>query len=325
MSEPPLSCDCHTHVGLDLGFYLRGWWPYAATAGELLEHLDRHGLDRAVCFPFCLATAYDAEAFAHATPPAIRVRPGRFPYDRENPALVRECRRLDPDGSRLLPFAMFDPSRAVEPQVEHLETLAGELRGLKLQATILESPVRSMIDGPGAAVMDLAARHGLPVLLHTAVLPTDRWAQAADCLDVAAAHPAVRFCLAHSLRFDRPLLDEAAKRPNVWVDCSGHLSHCEAAVANLPIVAPAGRRLDADFADPVAVLAALYDLLPDRLLWGSDNPYMSWCDDEIRMVRRYGDEAAVLHALPEAAQHAIAGRNTAAWLGESGDPSEGQA
>ena len=44
--------DVHTHIGLDPGFYLRRWWPYAATVPELLAAMDAHGIDRAVCFPF---------------------------------------------------------------------------------------------------------------------------------------------------------------------------------------------------------------------------------------------------------------------------------
>ena len=40
---PPLY-DVHTHVGLDPGFYLRGWWPYASTATDLVAQMDRHGI-----------------------------------------------------------------------------------------------------------------------------------------------------------------------------------------------------------------------------------------------------------------------------------------
>jgi hypothetical protein len=39
--------DVHTHIGLDQGFFLRGWWPYAATAQDLLERMDAHGIARA--------------------------------------------------------------------------------------------------------------------------------------------------------------------------------------------------------------------------------------------------------------------------------------
>jgi len=44
--------DVHTHVGIELAFMLRGWWPYAATARDLLERMDAGGIAQAVCFPF---------------------------------------------------------------------------------------------------------------------------------------------------------------------------------------------------------------------------------------------------------------------------------
>src|SRR5690606_23491813 len=42
----PTTYDVHTHVGLDTAFYLSGWWPYAATVQELLEHMDASGIAR---------------------------------------------------------------------------------------------------------------------------------------------------------------------------------------------------------------------------------------------------------------------------------------
>src|SRR3954447_5477839 len=88
-----LRYDVHTHVGLDAGFYLRGWWPYAATAGDLLSHMDAHGIGKAVCFPFTLPSAFDAYAFAEGG--RVELLPGRFPFDRENRLLVQEVERID--------------------------------------------------------------------------------------------------------------------------------------------------------------------------------------------------------------------------------------
>src|SRR4051812_48703116 len=98
--------DVHTHIGLDAGFYLRGWWPYAATAQNLLELMDASGIDRAVCFPFTLPSAFDPYAFAGSG--QIKLLPARFPFDRENALLRQEIDRIDKT-KRLLQFAMFDP------------------------------------------------------------------------------------------------------------------------------------------------------------------------------------------------------------------------
>ena len=73
-----LTYDVHTHVGADEGFYLRGWWPYAATARDLIEQMDQHGIDRAVCFPFTLPSAFDVAAFAERN--EVTLLPRRFPF-----------------------------------------------------------------------------------------------------------------------------------------------------------------------------------------------------------------------------------------------------
>src|SRR3954469_16513333 len=117
-----LTFDVHTHIGLDSGFYLRGWWPYAATARDLIEQMDLHGIDRAVCFPFTLPSAFDQYAFAQRN--EIALLPGRFPFDRENPLLAQEIERVG-DG-RLLQFAMFDPARQIDQQVAAIRPLIGK-------------------------------------------------------------------------------------------------------------------------------------------------------------------------------------------------------
>ncbi len=307
---PPTLYDVHTHIGLDAGFYLRRWWPYSSTAVELLHHMDVAGIERAVCFPFTLPSAFDPYAFADRQ--TIELMPGRFPVDRENELLSVEIARLDPL-KRLLQFAMFDPAREVAKQVERLGKLIGTIAGLKTQTTVLQSPIRSLLN-EGRDLMELAQQHDLPVLIHTAVNPADGWAQARDCLDVAEVFPRVRFNLAHSLRFDRECLERAATMPNVWVDCSAHLVHCALALKDAPAVAPRARRVDADYSKPAEVLATIYELLHDRYLWGSDYPYMSWCDDNMSAVYSYQQEADVLHALPPRVREGMASYAPERWL-----------
>jgi hypothetical protein len=306
----PTLYDVHTHIGLDAGFYLRRWWPYAATAAELIEHMNAHGIEHAVCFPFTLPSAFDPYAFADGN--AVELLPGRFPFDRENELLRVEIERFDPL-KRLLQFGMFDPAREVAKQVESLGKLAGTIAGLKTQTTVLRSPVRALLN-EGRDLMKLAQQHDLPVLIHTAVNPADPWAQARDCLDVVEMFPRVRFNLAHSLRFDRECLQRAASMPNAWVDCSAHLVHCALALKDSPAVAPRERRVDADYSKPGEVLAVIYEVLRGRYLWGSDFPYMSWCDDNMSAVYTYRQEAEVLHALPSGLREGMGYHAPQWWL-----------
>ena len=220
-------------------------------------------------------------------------------------------------GHRLLPFAMFDPARAVAQQLAALEPIISRIHGLKTQSTVLRSPVRALLD-QGRPLMDLAAAHDLPVLFHTSI--NDPWAHVSDCLAVASAFPAVRFHLAHSCRFHAPLLRACAAMPNVWVDCSAHLAHCELARADSPVVASADDRVYADYTRPEQVLAAIFDLLGGRYMWGSDHPFMSWCDDTLRLRYTYGQEIAVVRALPESIQLSMLSTAPRAWLTGGKEP-----
>lgn len=311
--EHAMIYDVHTHIGLDVGFFLRGWWPYAATVQDLTERMDRYGVDRAVCFPFTLSTAYDHDAFASRG--EIVLRPGRAPFDRENALLLQEVNRIDTD-RRLRVLGMFDPAREVEAQVKNLQPLVNRLTGLKLQGTVIQANVRELL-GQGRPLMELAQEHDLPVLIHTSINPADKWAQAADCLDVAEAFPNVRFNLAHSLRYSLSNLKRAATLPNVWIDCSAHLIHCMLAVKGAATVAPKHDRVDADYSKPSQVLEVIADILgKDKYLWGSDSPYMSWSDDNISLVVRYGDEVAAFKALPASLQKSMGETAPLQWLGK---------
>jgi predicted TIM-barrel fold metal-dependent hydrolase len=302
--------DCHTHVGIDAAFYLAGWLPYASSAQDLLGHMAHAHIDRAACFPNPTPSAFDPWAFAEHR--ELRQLPGRVPYAQENTVLIAELRRVDTHG-QLLPFGMFDPDRNVAEQVAHLQTLAGDLKGLKSQPTLLQSPVRQLL-GPSRPLMEFAEAHDLPVVLHTSVEPNDRWSQTMDCLEVASEFPRVRFSMAHSMRFHAPSLRLASQLDNVWVDCSAHLLHCELALRASPVVAPPAERVDADFADPADVLRVVHEILDGKYVWGSDSPYQSWSDDDFTSIHTYSQEVDVLAELPAQLRSSMLSFAPDAWL-----------
>lgn len=306
-----ITYDVHNHVGLDTGFYLRGWWPYASTAQDMIQHLDTAGIDRAVVFPFGLPSAFCPVTYADRR--AVELQSGRVPFDRENPLLAQEIERLDPDG-RLLMLAMFDPTRRVAEQVKNLEKIAGKFAGLKVQGTILESPIRGLL-AEGRPLMDYAEAHDMPVLIHTSISPKDLWSQTRDCLDVAAAFPKARFNLAHSMRFHEKSLRDAVTLPNVWVDCSAHLAHCDLAVKNMSAVAIPSERVDADYSKPSQVLEVIHQILGSKYIWGSDNPFMSWCDDSLKLIYSYPREVKVLEGISRHVYDDMLRIGPAAWLG----------
>jgi len=155
-------------------------------------------------------------------------------------------------------------------------------------------------------------------LIHSSVLPADIWAQAKDILDIVEVTPGVRFCVAHSLRFDREQLDRLATLPNAWFDCSAHRIHCQLAVDNGPSVAPPERRFPSDYTRPDQVLRDLAEAYPQKLMWGSDSPYYSFVasigDVNFSLLSTYAEEVACFKALPDELQRLTGETNTLEFL-----------
>lgn len=317
---PPLLIDIHNHVGVDLQCYLAGSSPYAQELPALVAAGEGRSVTHWVVFPFV----------CHLGCGIPGLRAGRLeatgaleavPYAFENERMLREIFSLYPEHApRMLPFLMVDPLRNPAGQAGALRRLATQHRvhGLKVQPTMLQSPIKELLGG-ARGLLELSAELDLPWVIHSSIAPADRWSQAGDILDIAEAWPKVRFCLAHSCRFDRPSLDRLAALPNTWFDCSAHLIHCRCAVDdNLAVVAPRGRRFPTDYRDPVRVLADLDRAYPGKLLWGSDSPFYSYVAMHegrlLELKSTYAAEIAALLALPAPVREAISRDNPLRFL-----------
>jgi predicted TIM-barrel fold metal-dependent hydrolase len=275
----------------------------------------RHcGIDRWVVFPMVSNLTFDVPQMRQA-----KLVPGGIetvPYAFENERMLREIYELYPDLGRLtLPFAILDPLREPAAQVKKLRELYARFPfyGLKIQATVIKSDVNALLR-EGRGFLELAAEFNLPFIIHSSVAPEDTWSQARDILKVAEATPGVRFCLAHSCRYDRECLDRVAQLPNTWFDCSAHRIHCESVVHGWPNVAPAARRFPADYTNPPAVMQALAAAYPAKFIWGSDSPFQSYVDKDYSLRSTYAEEVACLNALPAQLKQAVAYDNLLALL-----------
>lgn len=310
--------DCHNHLGVDLYFYLNGYSPYAQDLPAMVTEGRHCGIDRFVVFPMVANLTFDVPAMRHAK--LVGAGCESVPYAYENERMLREIYELYPDYGRLtLPFVILDPLREPAGQIRKLRELYARypFYGLKIQATMIQSDVSALLR-EGRGFLELAEELNLPFIIHSSVAPEDLWSQASAILDVAEATPRVRFCLAHSCRYDRECLDRVAALPNTWFDCSAHRIHCDGVVQGLGYVAPESRRFKADYRDPTAVLRALAEAYPTKLMWGSDTPFQSYVahiDGKFVSLRStYKEEAECVHALPAHLKKAVAEQNTLAWL-----------
>jgi predicted TIM-barrel fold metal-dependent hydrolase len=311
--------DCHNHVGVDLLFYLHGDFPYAQQLVDMTREGGALGVTHWIVFPFVSYAAMDVSRFR-----AGGVGFGRgletVPYAFENRRLLEECHRLFPEeGRKTLPFVIVDPMRDTDAQAAELVKLRSEYRfhGIKFQSTIIQADIKRLAH-EGRVFLDLSRQWDAPFLIHSSVAESDPWAQAHDILDLAEANPDIRFCAAHSCRYDKECLDRVNSLPNAWFDCSAHCIHCICAVDNLPNIAPRSRRFDTDYSHPARVIADLASAYPNKLMWGSDSPFYSYAaemdGETVRLISAYATEVAALAASPPAVVSRIANTNIRSFL-----------
>ncbi|MCX6969938.1 MAG: amidohydrolase family protein [Verrucomicrobia bacterium] len=310
-----MKIDNHVHIGVDPLFYLNGWSPYALDLPEFLGEAERSGIDRAVVFPFVSYLDLDLAGMREGKISYTGTFDG-VPYRFENKRLLEEIYRIHPQSAdRVMPFLMADPGRLAAEQVGEWRQVIRDFKvfGIKIQATIIQSPITGLL-GKAACMLDFAAEHNLPLLIHSSINPTDKWSQCADILAVAVARPDVRFLLAHSCRFHHPSLQKVAELPNTWFDCSAHVIHCECAVKGLATVAPEDARFPSDYNSPETVLTDLAAAFPDKLIWGSDAPFYSYVDAKMSLRSSYEREVECLDSLPPELVEKISHLNTFNWL-----------
>ncbi|MFA5688663.1 MAG: amidohydrolase family protein [Kiritimatiellales bacterium] len=316
--------DVHTHTGMDAVNFYRGDFPYAQSAEDLLVRLDRWGVDVAVTFPFLYSRWFD---FADFLQGRMTRAAAAFdaPYAPENELLCREIYEAYPQcAGRLLPFMFFDPARAQKEQVAVLRRLSEKypVFGLKTASSYLHAQITELLSA-GSVLLDFAVEQNWPVMIHTAVHPDDPWANVHKILDVVKARPDVRFCLAHTCRFDRRALDEAAELPNCFVDFSAFNIHCQLAIDNHPAVAVPEKRFSADYSNHAVAMKTIAEAYPETMIWGTDSPYYCFMS---RFINESGEEIIVqlscatdteineFNKLPETMRRQIGIYNSQRWL-----------
>jgi predicted TIM-barrel fold metal-dependent hydrolase len=283
MSTSPRIIDCHNHIGAELLFYLHGDHPYCQDIPAMVENVGSQRITDWVVFPFVTNVSFEFAGFQDGE---VRYNPsGAVPYVYENERLLREIYDYFPEhADRIMPLMILDPSRRVAEQVTALRALREkyDFSGFKIQATIIKSPIRAL-------------------------------------LDVAEQTPKVRFCLAHSCRYDRPSLDRMATLDNAWFDCSAHRIHCESVTRGLENVASGDHLFKTDYTNPTQVLHDLNAAYPNKLIWGSDSPFYSWITSKGRfpfsLKSSYQEETDCLFGLDETVISNIACDNILNFLG----------
>jgi predicted TIM-barrel fold metal-dependent hydrolase len=178
-----------------------------------------------------------------------------------------------------------------------------EVRGLKYHGNGIGQPIMSL---ESSGMIAIAQSHDIPIIIHTDFSePVEgysiEYANPMDVLKLAKRYPKARLSTAHSGLFSRKFLEGLKERSNVWIDCAPITTLCGDPKFKVK------DRVEADYSCPRKVIEHVYELFPDRLLWGSDTPYHD--------NSTYENEVSILNSLDKQIQESISCQNIERFLG----------
>lgn len=278
--------DIHTHsTGIVMDRLIRGKYPVTQDIVDLSETVERNHIDYAVTFPMPATVYYDAMK-ARNDHVFVSSGIGDYPYQYENQSLVMLKDQLQLHN--LLPFLSFSVHEKIEEQQNNIRFLNQKygIYGLKYHCTMEQQSIDCEAFEMFAA---LAEELDIPIMLHSELVPA---AHPDRVLRFAMDHPKIRVCVAHAARMYFPFLKklQSTDIPNLFVDTAPFLRICHelskhrsSNIAELP------------YEEPISALRSLFEISPDRLLWGTDIPWHRFLRDDGKCTS-YEQEVEVLNA-----------------------------
>jgi len=307
-----ISIDVHTHSGSDHMNLIRKRYPTSQSVKDMELKLRLAGIDYAVSFPCPSAFYYfDFRDFAEKGKQLTPQPAEQVPFEYANRQLIYEASLFGND--KILPFASILPHHEEQKQAEALEQYAkdGHIFGLKLHTLPTRVNPRELTDSP---LMQLAESYSLPVMIHSG---PDEYSRPEDIIRLARHHKSARFCVAHVGRFVQGAFEILEPSDtNVFFDTSPFLSLCKYVPMEIER-GKGGPRLNLPYDNPRSALIMLHSMLPNRLIWGTDEPWTTITDDAQQKILTkfdYFDEAKLLQSLPDETKIQIANDNTQQFL-----------
>lgn len=281
--------DVHTHAtGIDILNYFTPRVPSTQSLLEIRGKLTRYGISQAVVFPFPGSLYYNPRLILEKNiwePSGME----DFPYQQANMALLAEI-RIRGLHEQFLPFLAIDPLEKADEQIQYLRSEQGYF-GIKVHTLATRSSPQDI----GFGFLTLLRERNIPITFHTG---KEGNVDPLFVIKFAQENPDIRVSLAHLAGLNRDALTTAAQVENLFVDTSPFVNICYFGEKGWTRYI-AENRLTCDFSDPVAVMIQLYRLLPEKLIWGTDDPFSSFSNRKGELVTdfSYKDEVAVLDKL----------------------------
>lgn len=304
--------DIHTHAGgLDTYNFFKLRSPMSQSVKDLILKAKMNDIDHLVTFPMPMPFYYDPiqitlhQKWSHTGYE-------EFPYALSNKALLYEA-RIFGDGI-VLPFMIIDPKEKISEQIMFLEENISYIYGLKLHTRAININPLELSDSP---FIDFLERHNLPILIHSRSQPA--FTHAKHIVQLSEYHPNIRICIAHLADLDNEIINSINYCKNLYIDCTPFLSICHFALTkNYEFVS--NNLFQSDYNNPSQCLININNVIPGKLLWGTDEPWTSISDHDGSLLTKfsYHDEVNTLKRIAKmgfpSIMKAISSENTANFL-----------
>src|SRR3989344_3000715 len=299
VDEKVVCIDVHSHCGgIDMWNYQFRRLHMTQSMRDLALKMSIAGIDYFVVYPLASTTYFDCRTFE---PSGI----DGFPYELGNKALLYESQLFGPNA---LVFPAIHPKVRVREQVHFLEEELSRdsILGLKFHPLAAHATLDDLMRSD---ILQLMREYRLPMTIHSSDF--DEYSDPKRVFALLEHCPDIRVSIAHCGFFDREFYRHARDFGNLYMDSSSFRVLC-----GLFSRRKEGNHVKLKWEEPQEALRELFQMFPDQLMWGTDEPWTCYTDYEGNLAVA-GDimaEKIVLESQDRTVREKISYYNTVRFL-----------
>jgi predicted TIM-barrel fold metal-dependent hydrolase len=259
--------DIHTHsCGIDQYNYQKPRLHMTQSLRDLELKEGFASVDWFLTSPMPSTTYYDTRNFKS-------IGLDQFPFQLSNQALLYECKFY---GKKALPFLSIHPTKKVDEQIGLVSKACESdmVFGLKFHTLSTHTYPQDLCSSKFVSILE---EYKLPLLIHSG---EDKYSNPLDILKMSESCEDIRICISHAGFFNKELFENVDSYKNIFIDSSPFGVLC----ALMKMKQLRGEKIDINYSNPQKALEDLYKLIPDKLMWGTDEPFTSYTDKNGKML-----------------------------------------
>lgn len=299
MNRRVICLDSHSHSGgIDLYNYQHTRLHTTQNMRDLALKMQLAGIDYFVVYPMASSTYFDSITF-------LPTRIDDFPYELSNKSLIYESGLF---GTNASIFPAVHPTEKVREQIRFLEDELSKdtISGLKFHPLATHTTVNDLFRSD---IARLLKEYNLPITVHSSDF--DEYSDPKLIFRWIEKNPEIVVNVAHCGFFDKEFYKGVGNFEKLYIDTSSFSVLCKL-FENRHV----GGHIKLKWEDPSEALLELFHIVPDRLMWGTDEPWTCYTDYNGNLIVD-GDifkEKRLLDSLPKEVKEKISYYNPLYFL-----------